>query len=336
MIYVRKYNCITERKYNIMTTNTVTVRKTTRKNTSTIADAIGEHVINIANIGDMKTRDIKKYPIRDDEIRNAVEVYYDMQDVRVRTGNRKGAVQRDTIKKLKECGIDATPETHEVTPVYLECMEFGFKNIETLVTKFLKNYAENHPVGRWMLSITGVGPVIAAAMLAYIDIKKCKAAGSIWAYAGIDGPRKVRTAGKKITWNPKFRVVCWKLGQSFVKVSNRPNDVYGKLYREKKEWYEAKNAMGGFAEKAKKELELKNYGHDTVAYQWYSQGKLPPAHIDAMARRFAVKMFLSHLFELWYEYENGCKPPKPFIEVHKGHVHIIPPPNREILFPNDK
>lgn len=309
-------------------------KTTANENLSTSIEKNVEPLFDVAN---MTTKDIKKHPIKDDEIRNAIEVYYDMQDIRIRTGNRKSAITREETKKLKEAAIENGNSTENIMvekPVYLQYIENQFKETETTISKFLGYYAKSHPIGQWMLSIKGCGPVIAAGMLAYIDIKKCKTAGAIWNYAGWDGSRKVRTAGQKITWNPKFRVLCWKLGESFVKTSNLEGDIYGHLYREKKAWYEAKNEAGGFAEKAAEELKLKKYGKDTEAYKSYSKGKLPPAHINAMAKRFAVKMFLSHLFEIWYEYDRGIAPPNPFVQDHLGHVHIIHAPNREIVFPD--
>lgn len=302
---------------------------TSKKNNKSTKKMNENEVFDIAN---MTIRDIKSHPIKDDEIRNAIEVYYDMQDIRVRTGNRKGAITREEKKRVNE---NTTEDVEIKDPLYLQYIENQFKETEKIISKFLGYYAKNHPVGRWMMSIKGVGPVISAGMLAYIDIKKCNTAGSIWNYAGWDGSRRVRKSGQKITWNPKFRVLCWKLGESFVKTSNLEDDIYGHLYREKKAWYNAKNEAGGFAEKAKQELEFKNWGKDTDAYKCYSNGKLPPSHINAMAKRFAVKMFLSHLFEVWYEYDRGEKPPRPFVQDHLGHVHIIPAPNREILFPDE-
>lgn len=306
----------------------------TKKNASkkALETDIEKNVEPLFDVAQMTIKDIKNNPIKDDEIRNAIEVYYDMQDLRITTGNRKNAIIREEAKRLKESNAE---NTEAEKPLYLQYIEARFKETEVTISKFLGYYAKAHPVGRWMLSIKGVGPVIAAGMLAYIDIKKCKTAGSIWNYAGWDGSRKVRTAGQKITWNPKFRVLCWKLGESFVKTSNLEGDIYGHLYREKKAWYEAKNEAGGFAEKAAEELKLKKYGKDTDAYKCYSAGKLPPAHINNMAKRFAVKIFLSHLFEVWYEYDRGIKPPNPFVQDHLGHVHIMHAPNTEILFLNE-
>ena len=84
----------------------------------------------------------------------------------------------------------------------------------------------------------------------------------------------------------------------------------------------------------KVDLQHKKYDKETASYAAYSQGMLPNSQIVAMSARFAVKIFLSHLFTLWYEYDRGIPAPKPFVESQLGHVHIIPPPHREILFPD--
>lgn len=47
---------------------------------------------------------------------------------------------------------------------------------------------------------------------------------------------------------------------------------------------------------------------------------LPPAHIDAMASRYAVKMFLSHLYEKWREFE-GLPLAEPYMIAIKNHTH---------------
>lgn len=51
---------------------------------------------------------------------------------------------------------------------------------------------------------------------------------------------------------------------------------------------------------------------------------LPPAHIDAMASRYAVKMFLSHLYEKWREFE-GLPLAEPYMIAIKNHTHKYEP-----------
>lgn len=118
---------------------------------------------------------------------------------------------------------------------------------------------------------------------------------------------------------------CWKISQSFVKVSNNPNDIYGKIYQQRKAYETLKNDNFEYKEQA---LECaKKVGKTTEAYKYYSIGKLPPAHIQARAERKAVQIFLSHLHKVMYMNEYGKEPPKPFaIDILK-HAHEIPCPN---------
>lgn len=127
----------------------------------------------------------------------------------------------------------------------------------------------------------------------------------------------------RIPWNADLKKLCWKIGESFVKVSNNPNDYYGKIYRLRKEYENKKNEAGEYADQAKQKLEKFNIGKDTDAYAFYSIGKLPPAHIQSRVKRYAVKIFLSHWHQVAYELHYGEKAPKPFALAILGHAHIL-------------
>lgn len=129
---------------------------------------------------------------------------------------------------------------------------------------------------------------------------------------------------------------CWKIGQSFVKVSNNDNDVYGKIYKQRKEMELAKNEAGEYADQAAHKLETVKIGKTTDAYKWYSQGKLPPAHIQQRCERYATKIFLSHFWEIWYLLHHKALPPNPFAIGILGHAHKFNPPGiREFIISND-
>lgn len=242
------------------------------------------------------------------EARYLVDTYYQIQDFRKTTANQ--------IRSMEETG-----EPIEVMTWLLENM----KTLENQIKNALDVYTKAHPVGQWLQSITGIGPVISAGLLAHIDIEKAPTAGHIWSFAGLD-PTKTWDKGKLRPWNAKLKVICWKAGQSFVKVSNNDNDVYGKIYKQRKEYETLQNDMGAYKEQAAHILATKKIGKETEAYKSYILGKLPPAHIQARAERYAVKIFLSHLQEFWYEEHYGVKPPKPFAIAILGHAHQIPRP----------
>lgn len=256
------------------------------------------------------SKDLKKASknLTDLEARYLVDTYYQVQEFRKATSNQ--------IRSMQE-----SEEPTEVINWLLDNLE----SLENQIKRALDTYTKAHPVGEWLQSITGIGPVIAAGLLAHIDIKKAPTAGHIWSFAGLN-PNAKWEKGQLRPWNARLKTLCWKIGQSFVKVSNNPNDIYGKIYKERKEYEVMKNEAGDFKDQAESILKSKNIGKTTDAYKAYSQGKLPPAHIQQRAERYAVKIFLSHLHEFWYEQHYGEKPPKPFAIEILGHAHQIPRP----------
>lgn len=265
---------------------------------------------------DKLSKDVKdaSVTLTDQEARYLVDTYYQFQDYRIRSLNQ--------CRKL-----DDTVEEPNGTLLFF-ASQFGI--LEKQMKAVLESYVLSKPIGRWLMSQKGIGPVIAAGLLANIDIHKVQTAGQIWAFAGLD-PTKTWNKGELRPWNARLKVICWKAGESFVKVCNKDDALYGKIYKEKKAYYKEKNEAGGFVERAEEILKSKKIGKDTDAYKAYSQGRLPDAHIDSMAKRFAVKIFLSHLFTVWYEMENKKSAPKPFAEAILGHAHIIPPTNYTML-----
>ncbi len=244
-----------------------------------------------------------------EEIRFLVDAYYQVQKMRIALGNQ--------IFALTESN-----EPHEIS----DWLFSQFKLIESQISRSLKAFCETTKPGQWLLSITGIGPVLAANFLAHLDVTKSETAGGFWRFAGLD-PTLEWKKGCKRPFNARLKTACWKAGESFCKVQNRDSDVYGKVYAERKALEIQRNDRLEFADQAKEKLEKFNIGKDTDAYKHYAEGKLPPAHIDQRAKRYAVKLFLSHLHHVMYECEHGRKPPKPYVIEHMGHAHYVAPPN---------
>lgn len=257
------------------------------------------------------TRDLKKgvVTLGKSEARYLVDTYYAMQRDRISDNNQERA--------LGEAG-----EPNGV----LSWLGAQHKTLENQIAKALGYYAEADPVGLWSLSQVGIGPIIAAGLLAHIDITKAPTAGHIWRYAGLD-PTQEWNKGQKRPWNARLKTLCWKIGESFVKTSGNPKAFYGPLYAEYKARYTAKNEAGDYAEQCAAILARKRFGDDTQAKGHYLAGRLPPAHVHARAKRAAVKLFLAHWQHVAYQVAHGEPPPKPYILTQEGgHAHYIPPP----------
>ena len=258
-------------------------------------------------------RDIKNAgtTLSKEEARYLVDLYYQMQEYRKASNNQVRQLQKEDNK-----------EPHETLAFFAN----NFRTLERNIKSVLQVYAESKPIGQWMLSICGIGPVISAGLMANIDITKVQTAGQIQAFAGLD-PTREWNKGEKRPYNARLKTLCWKIGQCFIKVQNNEEDVYGKIFAIRKAYEIERNEKGELADQAKAKLERFNIKKTTDAYKWYSQGKLPPAHINQRASRYAVKIFLSHLFSVWYEMEHKEKPPKPYAIAILNHAHEIPIPN---------
>lgn len=264
------------------------------------------------------------------EARYLVDLYYQMQEYRKRSANQCRAID------------DAEP--HALISWSAET----FETVEKSIKSALGSYAMAQRPGEWAMSIHGIGPVIAAGLLAHINVNpwKClceedrctpeqpgegcehrpvRTAGGVWAFAGLD-PNAVWEKGGVRPWNARLKVLAWKIGDSFMKQRNNPKDFYGKIYEADKARRVTKNESGGFSDLAAKALEERKI-KDKKLRTTYEAGRLPDGRIEQQAQRCAAKMFLSHYFEVAYECKFGERAPGPYSIEQQGHVHYIAPPN---------
>ena len=244
------------------------------------------------------------------QARFLVDLYYQWQD------DRKSS--RAQLRASAE-----EPEPHGV----VTWLANNTERVEKTILYELAKFSNSQRVGLWAQSIMGIGPVLTAGLIAHIDITRAPTVGHIWSFAGVNPDQRKWEKGSKRPFNAKLKVLVWKIGESFVKVSNRENDIYGHVYAERKVLEQTRNEAGVFADQAAHALATKNYGKTTDAYKAYIKGILPPAHIHAKAKRYAAKLFLAHYHHVAYELEYGEPPPKPYVIDHLAHAHYIAPPN---------
>jgi hypothetical protein len=302
------------------------------------------------------------------EARYLTDLYYQMQDNRIRAAGQIRSMEKGEEK-----------EPHET----ISWVQTQNETLETSIKSVLGEFARNRDVGKWSQGICGIGPVISAGLIANIGLKvwehvgdgaPCKyptpcspACGEkpvytvsrIWRYAGLD-PTVKWNKGQKRPWNASLKTLCWKIGQSFVKVSTNQNDFYGKFYQQRKALEIERNDRGVFADQAARVLSEKKIRKETDAWPWYAGcypqgtmaamygletaeqrkkhlakirvaagegvGMLPPAHIQQRAERYAVKLFLSHWHQVAFYSEFNEMPPKPYVLKELGHADQIQVP----------
>jgi hypothetical protein len=284
-----------------------------------------------------------------EEARYLVDAYYMTQENRKRTDNQ--------TRSLGE-------EPHFL----ISWLSDKNRTLEQQIARALDSYTQAHPMGDWMRDIVGIGPVLSAGLLAHIYMgtwcaicrghspahcakkqeasrkskefaphkfqptNSCPTVGHIWQFAGIAGDGQKKWLPKtKRPFNAALKVICWKVGQSFMKLHNREDCFYGKVYEHRKSYEIANNEAGLL--KARADEALPHFDPNTESYKYYSAGKLPPAHIDARARRYAVKLFLSHLHGEWHQRQFGIPAPLPYPIAFLQHTHFIPPQSRAHIQP---
>lgn len=231
------------------------------------------------------------------QVRYLVDLYYQLQEYRKSSAN----VLRSQVGEPNDL---------------LSWFGSRLSGLERLIPPAMGVYAKGRRDGRWALSIHGIGPVIAAGLLANIDIEKAPTVGHIWSFAGLN-PEQKWGKGEKRPFSLGMKVLCWKIGQSFMKLRRYEADVYGEVYERRKALEIERNETG-----VHKGYQLRKAGGRVETVDL-----LPPFIIDARARRYAVKLFLSHLHHVMYETRFGEPPPKPYILTRPEHVHFVGPPN---------
>jgi len=244
------------------------------------------------------------------EIRFLVDQYYQFQKQRMGSSNQ--------IRSIDQ-GADEGPPEH----LTLTWLNEQTTMMETQLKRAMDVYVDSLAIGKWLRGVYGIGPVLAAGLCAHIDITKCPTVGHIWRFAGLD-PTMVWAKGQKRPHNATLKTLCWNVGQSFMKFSGRPECLYGDLYRKRKEMENERNDAGGNAVKAADILAAKPTHAQRAIY---AAGKLPPGQIDARARRYAVKQFLSDMHAIWYREHFEQEPPKPYPIAIMGHAHHRQPFN---------
>jgi hypothetical protein len=307
----------------------------------------GHHLLTpVARLGrDLRTAAVT---LTDTEARFLVDAYYIQQEDRKRS-------------RAQERALGEGKEPHSIITWFADQSSVMEKQIE----RALDAYTQSHMMGSWMRDVFGIGSVLSAGLLSAIwmnfwcnechahSAEDCKrwqehpkkgtkpvphewnpvislpTTGQIWQFAGLagDGQHEWK-AGTKRPWNQQLKTLCWKIGDSFVKFSNDERCFYGRIYRERKEQEVAFNAMGRFRQHAENRLarDKKRGKSSKEAAAYHEHGFLSPGHLDLRARRYAVKLFLSHMHDEWYRRAFGTEPPAPYPIGILGHAHRINPP----------
>jgi len=207
-------------------------------------------------------------------------------------------------------------------PIFFQEQSKELNRYEKLLSKKIKLFlegkdhmvTENHingvfPIYSWLKSIKGVGHLLSAQLISYIDIKKFRQVSSLWHYSGMhvnNGIAPRRSKGNKIDWNPQMRMICYKISDSFIK---QRTPKYREIYDKEKEKQLKLLDEATTTKKTSRVLpKSKRKKEETIQDMNTTFNLSPPqskGHADMRARRKAVKEFLKDLYIRWNSLDNN-------------------------------
>jgi hypothetical protein len=184
---------------------------------------------------------IRTVNLKASDIAEMCELFYDTQNLRIAHANK---------------------ERTEPPSELVEWLEFWMRAGESVIQGKLKAWVEGDdspPETKWAYDQIGIGPVIASGLSAHIDLAKANTISSVWKFAGMAPGFDRKQKGVKLPYNARLKTLCWKIGESFVKVSGKEDATYGQLYLQFKAEEVRSNEGGLYQEAAKRELEKKKF-----------------------------------------------------------------------------
>lgn len=254
------------------------------------------------------------YEAKRQRIRGIVRAIYDYQDVRIKMGNRLRFKADDSDQK--DNGAEMAINIEDI-PSLVDAYEES-KETEKGLSSSLKKELKGIPVyDNFLKDIKGVGPMMAAVIIAEYDIYKAHTISAMNQFTGLNpglvvGKKRIGdeivatdkmirgdclTKGFVAPYNARLRAkMLGVLGPSFLK-SKSP---YSKYY------YDYKNRM----KNNKKTIEGKEI----------SWCETTDKHRHNAAIRYMIKIFISDLYYAWRESE-GLPTRCPYAEEYLGIKH---------------
>lgn len=203
-------------------------------------------------------------------------------------------------------------------------IEAELVKLERLIDKIVAERIEDHPAYPWFSKVKGIGGENIAKIIGLVRVKPdaekkyAKNISSLWKFAGmhvVAGKAPRREAGKKLEYSSQLRSMCWRLGSSLVRAKGK----FYEYYLKEKEKYQARYVNRGFKIVPSNELPKDKKGR-----KYEPEGAISEGHLDNMARRKMIKIFLAMLFIVWRR-ELGLSDSSPYSAEHLGHSHIYKP-----------
>lgn len=249
-----------------------------------------------------------------DAVDMLVRNYYRAQDDRIRVNAQYRERAKILLAKMGVSKVDDLDEEQRnkfhMKLATLSYLAANRQTEEDAMKVMLSEYARRDPVGQWLLSNHGVGPVIAAGLLSTFRVVTINPetgehdaavrpyAGAFHSFAGIHNPKKWEK-GQKRPWSAMAKQLAYKLGHSFMMQHKHEKCFYGHLYAQRKAYEINRNLQDHLLLNATNFSEdryyfiqaiLRNcdyYGSTTDAWAWVN-GCYHPRDVQGLLDEFAA------------------------------------------------
>lgn len=238
------------------------------------------------------------------------EILRPLIDLRDRTVQKNRIAFQHRVTAVEQGRDTVDPVTHDLLIRYRD----RFVDLEEELDKDIIEIAREIPIIEEMVEVKGVGFMLAAKLVAMIDIERCKTVSSLWRFSGFGvvpfcpkcekyldiqlercpecDSEVIRRAerlrkGEKAHYNTRLKTYCWQVGTSFLKSGSSYRDIYDKAreqYDKREDWTDL--------------------------------------HRHRAAMRKMIKVFLQHFWLRWRTLE-GLPTSEPFIIGKDGHSTYI-------------
>jgi hypothetical protein len=239
----------------------------------------------------------------------SLEVLKSLIDAREQMRKQVNSANNRLLAMRRQTDI-LDPNTIAFLEEQKELTESKLGKMDRRIEKFLKTM--DYPIIDVALGVMGVGPIIVAYLLTYVDIEKAKHASSLWSYVGLHRASYERyTKGESGGGNKNLRTMLYAWCSSIEKNVKSP---YNEVYKNEKTKLE----------NSQKVTKTRNTQGKLIEAKWCD---VKAGHRRGAAIRKAIKHFLADFWKVWREME-GLEARALYPEEQLGHTGIVQPQER--------
>lgn len=189
------------------------------------------------------------------------------------------AIQRTRVKGQVRCAHLKRQGKDDRTTAAITAKIHAIE--KDIVHEIQKSVEAWKPWVDWGKHVKGLGAFSMGKLRGMIDIEKDVTVSKLWRFAG-QKPGEEWKKGEKLHYNKNLKSLCWRIGGNLLKAKGS----YYLYYCAQKKYYQDRAQYQGItivpAHKGKE-----------------PEGEIYEGHIHLMAQRKMVKLFLSHLWQVW-------------------------------------